>query len=66
MALRTVHPEFMSEETTAAKLKYPRPISEPPSPSTSRATTPVSSNPASEDEADEAEVEVLTSKDQDI
>lgn len=55
----------MSEETVAAKLKYPRPISEPPSPSTSRANTPVSSNPPSDDEADDAEVEVLTSKDRD-
>lgn len=60
-----LHPEYMSEETMAAKLKYPRPISEPPSPSTSRATTPVSSNPPSDEEADDAEVAVLTSKDRD-
>lgn len=55
----------MTEETMAAKMKYPRPISEPPSPSTSRANTPVSSNPPSDDEADDAEVAVLTSKDRD-
>ena len=65
MALHILHPEFMSEETTAQKLKYPRPISEPPSPSTSRANTPVSSNPPSEDEADEAEVDALSRKDSD-
>lgn len=54
MALKTVHPEFLSEASALSnKIKYPRPISEPPSPSTSRGTTPTPSSPASDDEFDE-------------
>ena len=57
-ALCTVYPELESEfaEGTVGKLNYPRPLSEPPSPTSSRHTTPAASVHGSEDE-DEDEVD---------
>lgn len=68
LALHRTHPEILQEDTIASKLKYPRPISEPPSPSTSRATTPAPSTPGSDNESDEeandqAELDALNNKD---
>uniref|UniRef100_A0A646QF50 Glycogen [starch] synthase n=1 Tax=Hemiscolopendra marginata TaxID=943146 RepID=A0A646QF50_9MYRI len=56
MSLNRTHPELFEEDTTmAAKMKYPRPVSEPPSPSSSRASTPVPSEKGSDSEEDEDE-----------
>lgn len=57
MALHEVFPEFDFdyESGGVGRLSYPRPISEPPSPTSSRATTPLPSDEESgeEDEVDE-------------
>ncbi|XP_071542878.1 glycogen [starch] synthase [Panulirus ornatus] len=65
-ALHTVYPELALEEAASAgRLNYPRPLSEPPSPTSSRATTPAPSEHGSdEDDAEdsidsEAELEEL-------
>lgn len=63
MALQKTHPELMTEDTMAQKIKYPRPISEPPSPSTSKATTPASSPVPSDDEQEEEEKKILNNRD---
>lgn len=57
-ALTKVYPEFASEldDAGVGKFNYPRPLSEPPSPSSSRITTPAASVPGSDDE-DEDEVD---------
>ncbi|KAI1297650.1 Glycogen [starch] synthase [Halotydeus destructor] len=64
MALHVTHPEIMADAATAAKIRFPRPISEPPSPSSSRATTPAPSEPGSEseEEKDKEELEELNKK----
>lgn len=63
MALKVTHPEIMADGETSSmpgRVKYPKPISEPPSPSTSRATTPV---PSDDEEArEEEEKSVLSEK----
>jgi glycogen(starch) synthase len=58
MALHSVFPELDMEEDGAGvgKLSYPRPISEPPSPTSSRATTPIPSD-QSDDEDEEDEID---------
>ncbi|CAH1963531.1 unnamed protein product [Acanthoscelides obtectus] len=66
-ALHSVFPDYKEElEAGIGTLKYPRPISEPPSPSTSRGTTPVASRHGSDDESDsvdeEKELEELRQK----
>lgn len=57
-ALMTVYPELASEyaEGGVGRFSYPRPLSEPPSPSSSRHTTPAASVHGSDDE-DEDEVD---------
>jgi len=60
-ALKMVYPDYEDREESgggSGKMNYPRPISEPPSPTSSRATTPApSENGSSDDEVDsEAEV----------
>lgn len=58
-ALKMVYPDYeeLDEAGGSGRISYPRPISEPPSPSSSRATTPAPSEDGSEDEVDsEAEV----------
>ncbi len=50
LALHRLHPEILTEEAVAAKFRYPRPMSEPPTPSTSRGASPTSSAAASDDE----------------
>jgi glycogen(starch) synthase len=62
-ALTTVYPELASEyaEGGIGRFNYPRPISEPPSPSSSRHTTPAASVHGSDDEDevdDEKEVNI--------
>jgi len=64
MALHCVFPEFDLEEENGSgvgRLSYPRPISEPPSPTSSRATTPIPSDQSDQedDEVDE-EREVIS------
>jgi len=56
--LTTAYPDFASEyaEGGVGRFNYPRPISEPPSPLSSRHTTPAASVYGSEDE-DEDEVD---------
>lgn len=57
MALHSIFPELdMEEERGVGRLSYPRPISEPPSPTSSRATTPIPSD-QSDDENDEVDEE---------
>jgi len=58
-ALTTVYPELASEyaEGGIGRFNYPRPISEPPSPSSSRHTTPAASIHGSDDEDDEVDEE---------
>lgn len=57
-ALRMVFPDFKEEEVNGmGSLKYPRPISEPPSPSSSRVTTPAASVHGSDDESDSVDEE---------
>lgn len=45
------------DEATGRSMNYPRPFSEPPSPSVSRHTTPASSRHGSDDEDDEVDEE---------
>jgi len=57
-ALKIVYPDMVDDEEAggSGRMSYPRPISEPPSPSSSRATTPA----PSDDEVDsDAELEEL-------
>lgn len=50
-ALQKVYPELdLDDDPYVGKFNYPRPISEPPSPSSSRLTTPVASRHGSDDE----------------
>lgn len=60
MALHAVFPEFDLEDESGGvgRLSYPRPISEPPSPTSSRATTPLPSDEESEDDEVDEEREV--------
>ncbi|KZS05401.1 putative Glycogen synthase [Daphnia magna] len=66
MALHAVFPEFDVDEednrSGVGRLSYPRPISEPPSPTSSRATTPVPSDQSDEDDEvdDERELRELS------
>jgi len=56
MALHKTHPELFEEDLSmAGKFKFPRPVSEPPSPSSSRASTPAPSEKGSEDGSDDEE-----------
>lgn len=68
MALHAVFPEFDMDEdengSGVGRLSYPRPISEPPSPTSSRATTPIPSDQSDEDdEVDEEREVIFKSKD---
>ncbi|XP_066964837.1 glycogen [starch] synthase isoform X4 [Macrobrachium rosenbergii] len=63
-AFREVYPDLELSEASggAGRLSYPRPLSEPPSPSSSRATTPAPSEHGSDEEDSvdsEAELEEL-------
>uniref|UniRef100_A0A7R9IM40 Glycogen [starch] synthase n=1 Tax=Timema tahoe TaxID=61484 RepID=A0A7R9IM40_9NEOP len=67
-ALHTLYPEMASEddESSVRRFNFPRPISEPPSPSTSRPTTPGGSLHGSDDEDEvdeEKELEELNYND---
>lgn len=50
--MRKVYPEFGSDQDdeSVGRFSYPRPLSEPPSPSSSRLTTPAASVHGSDDE----------------
>ncbi|CAH0549333.1 unnamed protein product [Brassicogethes aeneus] len=57
-ALRAVYSDFRDEvESGIGSLNYPKPFSEPPSPSNSRFTTPTGSRHASDDESDSVDEE---------
>lgn len=59
-ALTAVYPELASEVAEGRynrTFNYPRPLSEPPSPSSSRITTPAASVHGSDDEDDEVDEE---------
>lgn len=58
-ALHQVYPDLAAAEMENGimSVKYPRPISEPPSPSSSRMTTPAASVHGSDDEEDEVDEE---------
>lgn len=63
-ALHKLFPDYVEEiENSIGTLKYPRPFSEPPSPSSSHVTTPAASLHGSDDEGDsvdsEAEVRLI-------
>lgn len=61
IALHAVFPEFDLEEESGSavgRLSYPRPISEPPSPTSSRATTPIPSDQSDEDDEIDEEREL--------
>lgn len=53
MALHKTHPELADDISTAGRFKYPRPVSEPPSPTSSRASTPAPSEKGSDDDDDD-------------
>ena len=59
-ALKAVYPDIQEDEVNPKPMSkyysYPRPISEPPSPSSSRVTTPAPSQHGSDDERDDDEV----------
>lgn len=58
-ALCEVYPDLKLELAKgASRINYPRPLSEPPSPSSSRATTPAPSEHGSEEESVDSEGEV--------
>ena len=80
MALQVTHPELVQEKAmkseVSSRLRFPRPISEPPSPTSSRPPTPSASENGDDDdnedaedaeqkELDEREKELLTSRDPD-
>lgn len=50
MALHKTHPELAEDMSLGARMKYPRPVSEPPSPTSSRASTPAPSEKGSDDD----------------
>lgn len=57
-ALTTVYPDYKEEISSAiGTLKYPKPFSEPPSPSNSKFTTPSGSLHGSDDENDSVDSE---------
>ncbi|KAJ8984146.1 hypothetical protein NQ317_017797, partial [Molorchus minor] len=57
-ALHKVFPDYKEEmESAIGTLRYPRPLSEPPSPSSSRVTTPAASVHGSDDESDSVDEE---------
>lgn len=56
--MHNVFPEMQEEdERGISSIKYPRPISEPPSPSSSRVTTPAASLHGSDDESESVDSE---------
>ncbi|XP_043246505.1 glycogen [starch] synthase-like isoform X1 [Amphibalanus amphitrite] len=55
LALHAVYPEMAVSEEHGGRMSYPRPLSEPPSPTTSRSTTPAPSEIGSDDEVDDEE-----------
>ncbi|XP_015906925.2 glycogen [starch] synthase [Parasteatoda tepidariorum] len=60
MALHKMHPEGTDPEDDmrgTLQMKYPRPMSEPPSPTSSRASTPAPSEHGSDDEEDHSSEE---------
>ncbi|KAG0424763.1 hypothetical protein HPB47_028029 [Ixodes persulcatus] len=61
MALHKTHPELLESDLGSSKLqlRYPRPMSEPPSPSASRTSTPAPSEHGSDEEDDSDEGEEL-------
>ncbi|XP_065573167.1 glycogen [starch] synthase-like [Artemia franciscana] len=63
LALHEVFPELTVEDENGVRhIKYPRPISEPPSPTSSRATTPAPSDSEEDEVDDEKELEELGHK----
>lgn len=57
-ALMEVYPDLKREiDSDITSIKYPRPISEPPSPNSSRVTTPAASIHGSDDEQDSVDEE---------
>lgn len=59
-ALYDVYPDLKRDEQSErgiGSIKYPRPISEPPSPTSSRLTTPATSIHGSDDEQDSVDEE---------
>lgn len=57
-ALMEVYPDLKREiDGDISSIKYPRPISEPPSPNSSRLTTPAASLHGSDDEQDSVDEE---------
>ncbi|KAB0802584.1 hypothetical protein PPYR_04770 [Photinus pyralis] len=57
-ALKAVFPDWIDDsEQAIGQIKYPRPFSEPPSPSSSRGVTPVASVHGSDDESDSIDEE---------
>lgn len=60
-ALQTVYPDYVDESESylkrASDFNYPRPVSAPPSPSSSRHTTPAPSLHGSDDEQDSVDSE---------
>lgn len=55
MALNAVYPDMCVTEEHGGRINYPPPLSEPPSPTVSRSTTPAPSEIGSDDEIDEEE-----------
>lgn len=56
-ALHKVFPDYKEEMELGMAFRYPRPISEPPSPTSSKVTTPAASVHGSDDEGDSIDSE---------
>jgi len=55
MALHDVYPDMAVSDEHGGRMSFPRPMSEPPSPTLSRSTTPAPSEIGSDDDVDEDE-----------
>lgn len=61
LALHRMHPEIMTEDGTIASFNFPKPISAPATPASSRAPSPVSSEDDDDDSVhSDVERDILT------
>lgn len=60
LALHRMHPEIMTEDGTIASFNYPKPISAPATPCSSRAPSPVSSEDDDDSVHSDVERDILT------
>ncbi|KAH7636688.1 glycogen starch synthase-like protein [Dermatophagoides farinae] len=63
LALHRMHPEIMTEDGTIASFNFPKPISAPATPASSRAPSPVSSDDDDDSVHSDVERDILTNND---